>query len=144
MSGVWAKPVPTIIGCHTDFEKHRIDIRFLQDIDLMHSCTETNTYVLDPSVIRGDNPHLPDNFRTVDLLWDLHQLNGAAQPFGQVVFLSYYSGGEFIIESATERWLPTKVTSAFEDWGYSDVKIIDDFVSVSEKDLFKLKLKFGC
>lgn len=131
----------TAVSWNADFETGELTVQFFQDIDLMHSCTETNTYILDPDVLHGNAVAI--NLDMLDLLWDIKQMNGEALPFGQVMFLSYYSGGEFIIESATDRWLPTKVALAFKSFGYSDVKIIGNFVSVSEKDTFKLKLKFG-
>lgn len=131
---------PTVVAWGADFEAHEINVRFIRDVELMHSCTMTNTYVLDPSLVRGDDYSDLERF---DLLCDLQLMNGEALPFGQVVFLSYYAGGEFILESATDRWLPLKVVLAFEDFGYTDVKVLGNFVSVSEKDQFKLKLKFG-
>lgn len=133
---------PIIVSWSSDFEEKKINVRFLQDIDLIHSCQVTNTYVMGPDALRdSDNMLLSD--QTLDLLWDLKEMNGEALPFGQVMFISYYSNGEFIIESATERWSPLVLTTAFESFGYTDVKIIGNFVSVSEKDQFKLKLKFG-
>ena len=131
----------TVVSWSADFYALELKVRFLKDITLMHSCTETHTYVLDASVVNGDE--LPTNIDHINLLWDLHQMNEEALPFGQIVFLSYHSDGKFGIESATERWLPTKVGTAFKSFGYSDTKIIENFVHVSEKDKFKLKLKFG-
>ena len=131
----------TVVSWSAYFYAWELKVRFLKDIKLMHSCTETHTYVLDASVVNIKEP--PTNEDHVDLLWDLHQMNEEALPFGQIVFLSYHSDGKFIIESATDRWLPTKVTTAFKSFGYSDTKITGSFIKVSEKDKFKLKLKFG-
>ena len=133
---------PMAVSWHADFEAEKINVRFLHEYDLMHSCPITNTYVFDQT-FRGVTytPDLDDDL--VDLMMDMQRLDGEALPFGQVVLLSYYSDGGFIIESATDRWKPLRVALAFEDFGYSDVSVIGNFVSVSEKDRFKLKLKFG-
>lgn len=129
----------TVFSWSADFEAENLKVRFFKDIKLIHSCAETHTYVLDANVIHGDELHADH----INFCWDIRQMDREALPFGQVVFLSYHSNGEFVIESATERWLSTKVITAFKSFGYSDVKIIGDFVSVSEKNQFKLKLKFG-
>lgn len=131
----------TAVSWNADFEEEKLKVRFHQDIDLMHSCTETNTYILGPDVLDDDGSVI--GLGVVDLLWDIQQMNGEALPFGQVVFLSYHSNGEFMIESATDRWSPKKIALAFKSFGFSDIKIIGYYVSVSEKDEFKLKLKFG-
>ena len=58
-------------------------------------------------------------------------------------FFSYYQDGEFIMEAATDRFKPHLVEQAFESFGYKEAKLERNFLSVSKKDEFKLKLQHG-
>lgn len=134
---------PITFGWETDYKTGKLKFRFLQELKLMHSCTETHTYVLDLTVLNGGNEFLLLSNSNVDLLWDLDRLQNAPVPFGQIVFLSYHKNGEFYLEAATDKFKPSLVEQAFQSFGYTDAKINGEFVHVSEKDTFKLKLKYG-
>ncbi len=121
-----------------NYEAEKIRFRLLVPISLMHSCIETNTYVLD--IPAFNNMAQADQS---ELVYDLYRLNDTPLPFGQITFLSYYGKGEFMLEAATERFKPHLVEEAFRSFGYTEVKIDENYVSVSEKDQFKLKLKYG-
>lgn len=127
--------VPKQFVYNINYEAEKIDFHSIVPIPLMHSCIESNTYVLDVPMGDGDD--------VKDLHYDLYELNNTPLPFGQIVILSYYRNGEFLIECATERYKPHLVEEAFRSFGYTDVKIKGNYMCVSEKDEFKLKLKYG-
>lgn len=132
----------------TDFYTEKLNFRFLQEPKIMHSCDKTHTYVLDTSVLcNGADSHpilgpiLNDD--ALELLWDLERLHNTPLPFGQIVFLSYYKNGTFYLESSTEKFKSSLVKQAFQSFGYNEVRMNGDYIYVSEKDTFKLKLKYG-
>ena len=139
MAGIPNNPtvdVPTQFAYDINYKAEKILFRFLVPTPLMHSCTETNTYVLDAPGIEDDDAR--------EMFYDLHILHNTPLPFGQITVLSYYGKGEFMMEAATERFKPRLVEEAFRSFGYTEVQLKDSFVSVSEKDHFTLKLCFRC
>lgn len=142
MAGI--SEIPTIESINfvwsANYETDEIRVRMLTDIPIMHSCTKTNTYVLGAGVIHSYHDNHNDDF---DIIHDLHLLNNTPLPFGQVVFFSYYADGEFIMEAGTERFKPHLIEQAFESFGYKEAKLVGNYVTVSEKDEFKLKLQYG-
>jgi hypothetical protein len=131
---------PLVFSWIANNYKEKIECRFIRDIPLMHSCTETNTYVLGPDVIRH-NEDLDDD--ALDLLIDMGNLDKSPLPFGQITFFSYYEAGEFILEGATEKWNAHRAVLAFESFGYKDASMLANYMRVSEADKFKLMLKYG-
>ena len=125
-----------------NYDTDEIRVRMLTDIPISYSCTKTNTYVLGAGVIRS-NHIIHNNGDDFDIIHDLHRLNNTPLPFGQIAFFSYYANGEFIMEAATERFKPHLIEQAFESFGYKEVKLEGNYITVSEKDEFKLKLQHG-
>lgn len=125
--------IPTTFTWNANFENEKLIVRWLCPMEFMHSCNETNTYVFSPnSAIKDDD----------EILWDLHQIEGTALPYGQIVFLSYHSDGVFYLEAATDKFKPHLVEEAFRTFGYTDPKLVVDCLSVSTKDRFRLKLRY--
>jgi len=122
-----------------DHETKEIRFRILTDMPIVYSCIETHTYVLRPEAVRESV--LDDSY--LDIIHDLHLLNNTPLPFGQIAFFSYYQNGEFIMEAATDRFKPHLIEQAFESFGYKEVKLERNFITVSKKDQFKLKLQHG-
>jgi len=130
--------IATTFTWNADFQENKIFLRWIDPVELMHSCDETNTYVLGPDIaIKMLEQDLYD-----ELQWDLHQLNGSGVPYGQMVFMSYHSDGVFYLEAATDRFKPHLVEEAFRSFGYTDPKLVENWLTVSEKDRFKLKLRY--
>jgi len=135
---------PTTTFCwNTNFEAGIVTLRWFKEFEFMHVCQETNTYVFGPGVIRGAGWNDSDDL--LELLWDMKQIDNAALPFGQITFFSYNRNGEFVLEAATDRFKPSIVEQAFRTFGYTDPKLqgsIGTYLTVSEKDQFRLKLKY--
>lgn len=146
MAGISEIPVtPINFVWSPNYETEKIDFRMLTDIPMMHSCEETNTYVLGIGVIHSnptDNSVAMINCNE-EMLYDLHILKDTPLPYGQIAFFSYYAGGEFIMEATTEKFKPHLVEQAFESFGYKEVKLVGNYIAVSKKDEFKLKLQYG-
>ncbi len=150
MAGHGAKPArhgsygtpKTFSWIHND-EQMKIHLLFLKDIDLMHSCIESNTYVIGPGYVRQNAGWAQNDDDALDLLIDLEELNNTPLPFGQIMFFSYYEAGEFIIESATENFNAHRAVLAFESFGYKGASLLANYMRVSEADKFKLMLKYG-
>lgn len=142
MGGVTEVPadVPINFVWSPNYEAEKIEFRMLTDIPIVHSCTKTHTYVLGAGVIHSYHDDDNDEF---DIIYDLHLLNKTPLPYGQIVFFSYYADGEFIMEAATERFKPHLVEQAFKSFGYKKAKLVGNYITVSEKDAFKLKLQHG-
>lgn len=134
---------PLVFSWAENNDKEKIKCRFLRDIPLMYSCTETNTYVLGPNVLRYNAGELQQNDDILNLLIDMKNLDGSPIPFGQITFFSYYKEGEFILESATENWNAHRAVLAFESFGYKGASFLANYMRVSEQDKFKLMLKYG-
>ena len=135
---------PKTFSWITNDEQMKIHLIFLQDVDLMHSDIESNTYVIAPGYIRKETGWAQkDNDDSLDLLIDLEELNNTPLPFGQIMFFSYYEAGEFIIESATENFNAHRAVLAFESFGYKGASLLANYMRVSEQDKFKLMLKHG-
>lgn len=131
--------VTTHFGWSPDFYKNDIRFRWFKPVDLQHSCDETHTYVLE----RPNGQDLVTS--ALDLCEDLFSINNMALPFGQIAFLTYHGKGEFLVEATTERYKAVIIESAFRSFGYTDPKLNDteNYLSVSDKDHFLLKLKYG-
>jgi len=121
-----------------NYECESVNVRFIKEVELMHSCTETNTFVLACPTSRRKDDTISN-----ELMWNLMHLNETPLPFGQIVFLSYHSDGEFLLEAGTERFKPHLIEQAFISFGYKEAKLVGEILSVSEKDEFQLKLKYG-
>ena len=121
-----------------NYELERVTVRFIKEIEMMHLCTETNTFVLACPKARRVLSTISD-----ELVWNLMYLHDTPLPFGQITFLSYYSDGDFLLEAGTDRFKPHLVEQAFTSFGYKEPNLIDNILSVSEKDEFKLKLQYG-
>ncbi len=134
---------PKTFSWMTNDAQMKIHLHFLQEVDLMHSDIETHTYVLDPGMVRQESGWAQNDELALDLLIDLEELNDTPLPFGQIMFFSYYEAGEFIIESATDKFNTHQAVLAFESFGYKGASLLANYMRVSEQDKFKLMLKYG-
>jgi hypothetical protein len=121
----------------------KIHLLFLKEVDLMYSDMESNTYVLGPGYIHKETGWAQKDEDALDLLIDLQELNDMPLPFGQIMFFAYYGEGEFLLESATEKYNAHRAVVAFESFGYKGASLLTDRMKVSDQDKFKLMLKYG-
>lgn len=133
-------PDSQVFSFHHNFKEKRLDVVFKQDIDLLHSCHETNTFVL------TEKWDLTREFRN-DWFSPFHDIDNSPVAFGQFAFLSYQSDGRFILFCESDRYKPGVVEQAFQSFGYAEAKMRviggDSYIQVGPKDTFRLKLKYG-
>ena len=120
---------------HDDSQKLIVRVAAGQNVPFLHACHETNTFIIDPSNL-GD-------VELFDLRNDLIGIDGMPVPFGQFSFWMYDGGGEFFAWSTSDQINSGLVCVAFKSFGYTPSITNPVCVDVSEKDQFKLNLKFG-
>jgi len=64
-------------------------------------------------------------------------------PYGQFGFFIYSGDGEFYLWAQSYDADTGKMAKAFQSYGYTPSVITPVQIHVTDKDLFKLRLKFG-
>ena len=135
--------IPKTFSWIVNDELMKIHLLFLREVDLMHSDIESNTYVLGRGYMHRETGWAQKDNDALDFHIDLQELNEMPLPFGQIMFFSYEGEGEFLIESATEKYNAHRAVLAFESFGYKGASLLTNIMKVSEQDKFKLMLKYG-
>ena len=107
-----------------------------RDMPILHECKETNTFIIDHTQLSEEE--------YFDIRTDLVDLDNTLVPYGQFGFFIYSGDGEFFLWAQSYQANIGRMASAFRTFGYSPSVVSPIQIHVSEKDLFKLKLKFGC
>ncbi len=120
---------------HDDSQKLIVRVYEDQNVPFLHACYETNTFIIDRTQLEDNDFY--------DLRNDLIGIDGMPVPFGQFSFWIYDGGGEFFAWSTSDQINTGLVCVAFQSFGYTPRMTSPVVVDVSEKDQFKLNLKFG-
>lgn len=106
-----------------------------RDMPMLHECTDTNTYVIDHTQLSEEE--------YFDIRTDLVDLDNTLVPYGQFGFFIYTGDGEFYLWAQSYQANIGRMAAAFQSFGYMPTVITPVQIHISEKDLFKLRLKFG-
>lgn len=114
--------------------EQRLIVR-LRDMPVLHECLETNTFIIDHTQLSEEEYY--------DIRADLVDLDNVLVPFGQFGFFIYSGDSEFYLWAQSYQANIGKMASAFQRFGYTPSVTTPVQIHVSERDLFKLKLRFG-
>jgi len=106
-----------------------------REIPILHVCEETNTIIIDHTQLSKEE--------YFDIRADLVDLDNTLVPYGQFAFFIYSGDGEFYLWAQSYEANVGKMASAFQSFGYTPTVTTPVQIHVSNKDLFKLRLKFG-
>jgi hypothetical protein len=106
-----------------------------RDMPMLHECTESNTYVIDHTQLLEEEYY--------DIRTDLIDIDNTLVPYGQFGFFIYSGDGEFYLWAQSYQADTGRMARAFKSFGYTPSVLTPVQIHVSDKDLFKLKLKFG-
>lgn len=106
-----------------------------RDLPMLHECTESNTYVIDHTQLSKEEYY--------DIRADLVDIDNTLVPYGQFGFFIYSGDGEFYLWAQSYQAYTGAFAKAFYSFGYTPSVLTPVQIHVSEKDLFKLRLKFG-
>ena len=106
-----------------------------RDIPILHECLETNTFIIDHTQLSEEEYY--------DIRADLVDLDNVLVPYGQFGFFIYAEGGEFYLWSQSYQANIGKMAAAFQRFGYTPSVTTPVQIEVSDRDLFKLKFRFG-
>ncbi len=106
-----------------------------RDMPMLHECHDTNTFVIDHTQLSEEE--------YFDIRTDLVDIDNTLVPYGQFGFFCYSGDGEFYLWAQSYQANIGRMASAFESFGYAPRVTTPVQIHVSEKDLFKLRLKFG-